>query len=169
MTFVGGVNLLLNEEKTRLIEFGRFADTNRRGRGGGKPETFDLLGFTHICGKTRLGKFCVLRQTMAKKKCAKLADLTKELRRRMHHPIRETGPWLRSVLLGHYQYYDVPRNSRALSAFRHHLLVLWRRMLRRRSQKKNRITWSYMERLAQKWLPPPRITHPYPHARLRTS
>ena len=129
----------------------------------------DFLGFTHICGKTHRGKFCVLRQTMAKKKRAKLADLTKELRRRMHRPIRETGPWLRSVLLGHYQYYGVPRNGRALSAFRYQVLVLWRRMLRRRSQKNNRITWSHMERLAQKWLPQPRITHPYPHTRLRTS
>ena len=162
-------NLSLNEEKTRLIEFGRFADMNRRGRGDGKAETFDFLGFTHICGKTRRGKFCVVRQTMAKKKRAKLAALAKELRRRMHHPIRETGPWLRSVLLGHYQYYGVPRNSRALSAFRHHLLMLWRRMLRRRSQKNHRITWSYMERLARKWLPAPRIIHPYPHTRLRTS
>jgi len=166
---LGKFNLSLNEEKTRLIEFGRFADTNRRGRGGGKAETFDFLGFTHICGKTRQGKFCVLRQTMAKKKRAKLAALTKELRRRMHHPIRETGPWLRSVLLGHYQYYGVPRNGRALSAFRYHLLMLWRRVLRRRSHKNNRITWSYMERLAQRWLPRPRITHPYPQTRLKTS
>jgi group II intron reverse transcriptase/maturase len=166
---LGKFNLSLNEEKTRLIEFGRFADTNRRGRGGGKPETFNFLGFTHICGKTRRGKYCVLRQTMAKKKRAKLADLTKELRRRMHHPIRETGPWLRTVLLGHYQYYGVPRNRRALSAFRYHVLMLWRRMLRRRSQKNNRITWKYMDRLAQRWLPLPRITHPYPNARLRTS
>ena len=166
---LGKFNLSLNEEKTRLIEFGRFADENRRGRGGGKPETFNFLGFTHICGKTRRGKFCVLRQTMAKKKRAKLADLTEELRRRMHHPIGETGPWLRTVLLGHYQYYGVPRNGRALSAFRYHVLMLWRRMLRRRSQKNNRITWRYMDRLAQRWLPPPRITHPYPNARLRAS
>ena len=106
---------------------------------------------------------------MAKKKRAKLAALTKEMRKRMHHPIRETGPWLRTVLLGHYQYYGVPRNSRALSAFRHHVLMLWRKMLRRRSQKNSRITWRYMERLAQRWLPRPRITHPYPHTRLKTS
>ena len=161
--------LALNEEKTRLIEFGRFAQANRRGRGGGKPETFDFLGFTHICGKTRHGKFCILRTTLAKRKRAKLAALAQELRRRMHHPIRETGPWLRSVLLGHYRYFGVPRNGRALSAFRYHILMLWRKMLRRRSQKNNRITWSYMEQLAQKWLPPPRVTHPYPHQRLKTS
>jgi len=162
-------NLSLNEEKTRLIEFGRYADTNRRGRGEKKPETFNFLGFTHACGKTRRGKFCVMRTTMAKKKRAKLAALAVEMRRRMHHPIRETGAWLRAVLLGHYQYYGVPRNGRALSAFRYHVLMLWRRMLRRRSQKNNRITWSYMEKLAQQWLPPPRITHPYPHVRLKTS
>ena len=162
-------NLSLNEEKTRLLEFGRFADENRRGRGGGKPETFDFLGFTHICGKTRNGKFCVLRKTMAKKSRAKLADLTKEMRKRMHHPIRETGPWLRAVLLGHYQYYGVPRNGRALSAFRYHVIMLWRKTLKRRSQKNNRITWKYMERLADRWLPTPRITQPYPHMRLKTS
>jgi group II intron reverse transcriptase/maturase len=162
-------NLSLNEEKTRLIEFGRFADENRRGRGGGKPETFNFLGFTHICGKTRNGKFCVLRKTMAKKSRAKLADLTKELRHRMHHPIREIGPWLRAVLLGHYQYYGVPRNGRALSAFRYHVYMLWRKTLKRRSQKNNRISQNYMEGLAQRWLPQPRITHPYPHTRLKTS
>jgi len=162
-------SLTLHPDKTRLIEFGRFADENRRGRGRGKPETFNFLGFTHICGKTRRGKFCVLRQTMAKKKRAKLAHLTKELRRRMHHPIRETGPWLKSVLVGHYQYYGVPRNGRALSAFRYYILKQWRKVLRRRSHKRNRITWDYMERLAEQWLPRPRITHPYPQIRLKTS
>lgn len=162
-------NLSLNEEKTRLIEFGRYADTNRRGRGDGKPETFNFLGFTHICSTTRNGKYCILRTTMAKKKRAKLVALAKELRRRMHHAKRETGPWLQAVLIGHYQYYGVPRNGRALSTFRYHVLMLWRRMLRRRSQKNNRITWSYMEKLAQQWLPQPQITHPYPHARLKTS
>jgi len=166
---LGKFNLSLNEEKTRLIEFGRFANENRRGRGGGKPGTFNFLGLTHICGKTRRGKFCVLRQTMAKKKRAKLAAVAMELRRRMHHPIRETGPWLKSVLLGHYQYYGVPRNGRALSAFRYYVIKRWRKTLKRRSHKRNRITWSYMERLAQKWLPRPRITHPYPQTRLKTS
>ena len=107
--------------------------------------------------------------TMAKKKRAKLAALAVEMRKRMHHPIRETGSWLRAVLTGHYAYYGVPRNGRALSALRYHVLMLWRPMLRRRSQKDNRITWSYMEKLAQQWLPQPRITHPYPHVRLKTS
>ena len=165
---LGKFNLTLHEEKTRLIEFGRFADENRRGRGGGKPETFDFLGFTHICGKTRHGKFCVLRTTMAKKKRAKLAHLAEMLRKRMHRPIRETGPWLGAVLRGHYQYYGVPRNYRALTTFRHRIIVLWRNVLRRRSQK-HRITWRYMDRLAKRWLPTPRIIHPYPNMRLRTS
>jgi len=165
---LGKFNLSLNEEKTRLIEFGRFAHDNRRGRGGGKPETFNFLGFTHICGKTRHGKFCVLRKTMAKKKRAKLADLTTKMRKRMHQPIRETGSWLRTILLGHYQYYGVPRNYASLNAFRHHIIVIWRNTLRRRSQK-HRITWSKMDRLANRWLPKPRITHPYPNMRLKTS
>lgn len=162
-------SLTLNEAKTRLIEFGRHAAVNRQGRGEGKPETFNFLGFTHICGKTLKGYFCVLRITMAKKKRAKLAELTVVMRRRMHAPLRETGPWLRSVLLGHYSYYGVPRNYAALNAFRHRVLVIWRRMLRRRSQKKHRVTWAYMERLAEKWLPKPRIRHPYPDMRLKTS
>lgn len=159
-------NLELHGEKTRLIEFGRFAKTNREERGEGKPETFNFLGFTHACGTTRRGKFCVLRKTMAKKVRAKLAELTVEMRRRMHNPIAETGQWLQSVLAGHYRYYGVPRNIRALSAFRYHVQCLWRRMLRRRSDKKKHVTWSRMQRLSQRWLPTPRIVHPYPSQRL---
>jgi len=157
-------NLELSEEKTRLIEFGRFADTNRNDRGDGKPETFNFLGFTHICGKTRQGKFCVLRITMAKKVRAKLAALTVALRKRLHRPIAETGRWLHAVLTGHYRYYAVPRNLRALDAFRHHVLQLWRKTLRRRSGK-TRITWARMTRIAQRWLPTPKILHPYPDKR----
>ena len=151
--------------KTRLIEFGRFADTNRRGRGCSKPETFDFLGFTHICGKTRQGKFCVLRKTQAKKVKAKLAEVKAQLKRRLHRTIAETGQWLEAVLRGHYQYYGVPRNSRALNAFRWHVLGLWYRALRRRSHK-TRLSWARMDRLAKRWLPPPRIVHPYPNQRL---
>jgi group II intron reverse transcriptase/maturase len=157
-------NLELSEEKTRLIEFGRFADSNRNDRGDGKPETFNFLGFTHICGKTRQGKFCVLRITMAKKVRAKLAALTVALRKRLHRPIAETGRWLHAVLTGHYRYYAVPRNLRALDAFRRHVLQLWRKTLRRRSGK-TRITWARMTRIAQRWLPTPRILHPYPNQR----
>ncbi|HOC69231.1 MAG: Group II intron-encoded protein LtrA [Candidatus Hydrogenedentes bacterium ADurb.Bin101] len=162
-------NLQVNETKTRLIEFGRFAAQNRQARGEGKPETFNFLGFTHICGKTRRGKFCVLRITMAKKMHAKLEALTQEMRRRMHRAISDTGQWLRKVLQGHYQYYGVPRNIRALSTFRYQVLKIWKRMLRRRGDKKKRVTWEYMDRLAQQWLPRPRITQPYPNMRLKTS
>ncbi len=158
-------NLTMSEEKTRLIEFGRFADSNRNDRGDGKPETFNFLGFTHICGQTRQGKFCVLRITMAKKVRAKLAALTLELRKRLHRPIAETGQWLRAVLTGHYRYYAVPRNIRALNAFRYHVIHLWRNALRRRSDKKKRVTWERVQRLAQRWLPTPRILHPYPNQR----
>lgn len=161
-------NLKLNEEKTRLLRFGRDEGGHPPDKGE-KPGTFNFLGFTHICGRTRRGAFCVLRQTMAKKKRAKLAEITKELRRRMHRPIAETGQWLQSVLRGHYQYYGVPRNSRALGAMHHYVKLIWRKMLRRRSDKKHRITWERIERLANRWLPPPRIVHPYPNQRLRVT
>jgi RNA-directed DNA polymerase len=162
-------SLTLHPDKTRLIEFGRFADTDRRGRGGGKPETFNFLGFTHICGKTRQEKFCVRRSTMSKKMWAKLADIAEELRNRMHRATCETGQWLRAVLKGHYQYYGVPRNIRRMAAFREHVVKMWRKTLRRRSDKKRRVTWSYIERLAEKWLPTPRIKHPYPDQRLHVN
>lgn len=162
-------NLELGDEKTRLIEFGRFAAPNRSDRGDGKPETFDFLGFTHICGKTRQGKFCVLRKTMAKKVRAKLAALAVELRTRLHRPTAETAKWLATVLTGHYRYYGVPRNIRAMQAFRHHLIQMWRRALRRRSDKKKRVTWERVSRLADRWLPTPHIVHPYPNQRLRVT
>ena len=158
-------NLELSEEKTRLINFGRFAAKDREKRGEGKPETFDFLGFTHICSTTRHGVFCVRRKTMAKKKRAKLADLTKEFRKRMHRSIAENGRWLRTVLEGHYRYYGVPRNYRSLAAFRQDLLRIWRRILRRRGDKKKKVTWMWMEQLAERWLPKPRIVHPYPNER----
>lgn len=110
-------NLKLHAEKTRLIEFGRYAATNRKRRGDGKPETFDFLGFTHVCDQDRQGRFIVLRQTMRRRICAKLKEIKEELRRRMHWPIPVTGRWLRSVLLGHDRYYGVPRNLRKLSSF----------------------------------------------------
>ena len=161
-------HLELNAEKTRLIEFGRFAATNRAMRGDSKPETFDFLGFTHICDKTRNGRFLVLRQTKRKKMRAKLKELKLELRRRMHDPVCEVGAWLRSVLLGHYRYYGVPHNSAAMSSFRHQVLGLWHRTLKRRSQK-HRCCWDKMSVLAQKWLPNPKIMHPYPDKRLRVT
>jgi len=159
--------LELHPDKTRLIEFGRFAADNRRGPGGGgaKPETFSFLGFTHICDRTRKGKFIVLRQTERKRMRAKLRELKQELRRRLHHPVPEVGQWLRAVVRGHFQYFGVPRNGPALMLFRHQVAVLWIRSLRRRSQK-HRVTWKRMGRLFSCWLPTARIYHPYPEQRL---
>lgn len=163
---LGKFNLELNEAKTRLIEFGRFARPNRRDRGDGKPETFNFLGFTHICSQTRHGKFCVLRNTMAKKMKAKLVDIHKELRKRMHQPVRETGQWLQSVLRGHYQYYGVPRNIRAMQTFLYEVTRLWHRTLRRRGDKKRKCTWRNTTRIVKQWLPKPRITRTYPKLHL---
>lgn len=159
-------NLELSAEKTRLIEFGRFAAERRAKRGEGKPETFNFLGFTHICSKTRQGRFCVLRKTMTKKVRAKLKALKEELRRRLHGRVADTGRWLGAVLAGYYQYYGVPRNYPSLKAFRREVIDLWRRALRRRSDKKQKITWDRMYDLADRWLPKPRIVHPYPNQRL---
>jgi RNA-directed DNA polymerase len=156
--------LSLHPDKTRLIEFGRFAATDRGLRGLGKPETFAFLGFTFICGLSRDGKFQLQRKTRRERVRAKLKDIKEELRRRMHHPIPEQGKWLRQVVTGHFNYYAVPTNSRALSAFRHYVTDLWRRTLRRRSQKDG-FTWERMEKLVNDWLPPPRILHPWPDVR----
>lgn len=158
-------HLELHPDKTRLLEFGRFAAEDRKKRGEGKPETFDFLGFTHICGETRAGKFAVLRKTVRKRMCAKLKAVKANLKTRMHNPIPMVGQWLASVLRGHFQYYGVPRNSHALSAFRRAVIRLWRQALSRRSQN-GRITWSRMGRLAKHWLPTARIHHPYPEQRL---
>jgi len=156
--------LELHPDKTRLIEFGRFADSNRHQRGGGKPETFNFLGFTHSCAKTRAGKFTVLRQTMRKRLRAKLEAVKTELRRRLHDPIPDQGAYLRSVVTGHVRYYGVPLNGPALKAFRGAIGWLWCRTLRRRSQR-HRLTWTRMRRLISRWLPTPRICHPYPLVR----
>jgi group II intron reverse transcriptase/maturase len=155
----------LHPDKTRLIEFGRWADRNRRGRGEGKPETFNVLGFTHSCGKTRKGWFTVLRQTMRRRWQAKLQEVKAELRRRLHDPIPDQGAYLRSVLVGHTRYYGVPRNGSSLQAFRSALSRLWRRTLMRRSQTAF-VSWTRMARLATRWLPIPHICHPYPNQRL---
>ena len=157
--------LELHPDKTRLLEFGPYAIENRRRHGGGKPETFDFLGFTHICGKKRNGRCTVLRQTKRKRLQAKLAEVKAELRRRMHHPVPEVGAWLRSVVRGHVRYYGVPMNSPALQLFRFQVGWLWHRALSRRSQT-GRVRWDRMSRLIQQWLPPARICHPYPLRRL---
>jgi RNA-directed DNA polymerase len=157
--------LALHPDKTRLIECGRYADRDRRGRGDGKPETFTFLGFTHSCGKTRKGRFTVLRQTMRRRWQAKLQAVKAELRRRMHRPIPEQGRYLRSVLVGHVRYYGVPRNGPSLMAFHGALGRVWYQVLRRRSQTA-RLTWSRLTRLTGRWLPTPHICHPYPNQRL---
>jgi RNA-directed DNA polymerase len=158
--------LELHPDKTRLIEFGPWAAHNRKRRGQGKPETFDFLGFTHVCAKKRSnGMFTVLRQTMRKRLQAKLKEIKCELRRRLHDSVPKVGAWLRSVLIGHLRYYGVPMNSPALALFRYRLIWYWMRSLRRRSQK-TKMTWERMLRLADRWLPPARICHPYPLRRL---
>jgi RNA-directed DNA polymerase len=157
--------LELHPEKTRLLEFGRYAAERRRERGQGKPETFNFLGFTHICSETRNGQFTVLRQTIRKRMQAKLNEVKAELRRRMHDPIPEVGKWLRSVVSGHIRYYGVPRNGPALHTFRWQVGRQWHRVLSRRSQK-GRVLWARMKRLIARWLPPARIVHPYPSQRL---
>jgi group II intron reverse transcriptase/maturase len=159
-------NLELHPGKTRLLEFGPFAAGNRRKRGEGKPETFDFLGFTHICAKKRSnGRFTVLRQTIRKRLQAKLSEVKAELRRRMHDPIPEQGIWLQAVVGGHSRYYGVPMNSPALSCFRFRVGWLWQRALSRRSQN-GRVRWDRMRRLIDRWLPPARVCHPYPLRRL---
>jgi group II intron reverse transcriptase/maturase len=157
--------LELHPEKTRLIEFGRYAATNRKRNGRGKPETFDFLGFTHACGQTRKGRFIVLRLTMRKRLRAKLLDINSRLRQRWHDPVPEVGRWLGSIIRGHLNYYGVPLNFRALEAFHHQVQWLWKRALSRRSQK-GHVTWQRMRRIARRWLPPVRIVHPYPEQRL---
>ena len=156
--------LELHPEKTRLIEFGRFAAQNRERRGLRKPDTFEFLGLTHICAKDRHGRFKLKRVTSKKKMRAKLKAVKAEMRRRMHHPIPEQGRWLASVLEGHYRYYAVPDNSEAIRGFRERVIRHWRHALARRSQKGG-ITWERARRLADRWLPEPRILHPWPNVR----
>ena len=162
---LGQFGLKLHPDKTRLIEFGRFARENRRRRGQGKPQTFDFLGFTHCCGKTRKGKFMVLRLTSGKRLRAKLQAVKLELRRRMHHPIPEQGQYLRAVVTGHGRYFGVPCNGARLRTFRFQVAKLWHRTLCRRSQSRG-LTWRRMYRLMAHWLPIPNTCHPYPSQRL---
>jgi len=158
--------LELHPDKTRLLEFGPYAVDQRKGRGQAKPETFNFLGFTHICGKKRSnGRFTVLRQTIRARLQAKLCEVKTQLKRRMHDPVPEVGKWLRSVVEGHNRYYGVPMNSPALRLFRFHVVRFWHRALSRRSQN-GRVRWDRMWRIVNRWLPPPRIHHPYPLRRL---
>jgi group II intron reverse transcriptase/maturase len=157
--------LELHPVKTRLIEFGRFAAERRKQRGEGRPETFNFLGLTHICGTNRkTGYFTIIRQTISKRRAAKLKQISEELRRRMHEPLMETAKWLQSVVRGYFQYHAVPGNEKSLGQFRSHVLRLWLRQIRRRSQKSH-WTWErFLERLGG-LLPEVCVLHPYPNER----
>ena len=161
---LGEFALSLNDEKTRLIEFGRFAAQNRKRHGLGKPETFNFLGFTFICGKSRRGKFLIKRKSRRDRMRAKLQAIKQELRRRLHQPIAMQGRWLTQVVTGYFNYHAVPTNKRALAAFRDELTTSWQRILRRRSQR-GAINWERMRLLANTWLPRPHIIHPWPNQR----
>ena len=157
-------SLSLHPVKTRLIEFGRFAAASRSRRGLGKPETFNFLGFTHICGRSLRGAFLLRRETRSDRMRVKLGEIKEELRRRWHDSIPQQGQWLAQVVRGYFNYHAVPTNARRLGAFRHHVMNLWRRALKRRSQR-DRTTWAVMARLAAAFLPPARILHPWPDVR----
>jgi group II intron reverse transcriptase/maturase len=161
---LGEYALSLNDEKTRLIEFGRFAAENRKRRGLGKPETFKFLGFTFICGKSRRGKFQIKRKSRSDRMRARLQAIKQELRRRMHLPIPEQGKWLMRVVTGYFNYHAVPTNYRALVTFRDDLTRSWRQILGRRGQK-GAINWQTMRAIAERWLPRARILHPWPSER----
>jgi len=157
--------LALHPEKTRLIEFGRYAEGRRAKRGDGPPETFDFLGFTHISGKTRRGDFTIHRKTSRKKFQAKLAELKEQLSRRCHDDLAQVGAWLQSVFRGWSRYYAVPGNYPRLQQFRDAIQDMWLRTLRRRSQRGRRLTWKKFSNLCKRWLPTPKILHPYPNVR----
>jgi RNA-directed DNA polymerase len=157
--------LELHPDKTRLIEFGRFAARDRKQRGEGKPETFTFLGFTHYCGQRhKSGTFTVWRITAKKRMVAKLKAIKAELQRRMHHRMAEVGAWLRKVVLGYYQYHAVPGNTTQLRIFKLRVCRLWQSILVRRSQRA-RMRWERFTPVLNRWIPPPRVLHPYPDAR----
>jgi group II intron reverse transcriptase/maturase len=156
--------LQVHPEKTRIVEFGRYAAERRGRRGLGKPETFTFLGFVHICGRSNSGKFLLLRHTRRDRMRATLRSIKERLYRRLHDPIPEIGRWLRSIVRGYFAYHAIPTNIAALSAFRYHLIGIWRKTLRRRSQRDGS-TWARAFGLGARWLPEPRITHPWPSER----
>ncbi len=157
--------LELHPEKTRLIEFGRYAAERRAKRGEGKPETFNFLGFTHICGKNHVtGYFMVLRKTIGKRMAAKLKEIRRKLRERLHEKTTDTMKWLKSVVRGYIQYHAVPRNEGRMKAFRNEVLRMWWWQLRRRSQR-TRWTWNKFYETLGSLLPEVKILHPYPEVR----
>ena len=157
--------LELHPDKTRLIEFGRYAEERRAKRGEGPPETFDFLGFTHISGTTRRGDFAIVRKTSRKKFQTKLTALREQLIRRRHDDLAQVGAWLQSVFRGWCQYYAVPGNYQRLLQFRDAIQVMWLGVLRRRSQRGRKLTWAKFSKLSKRWLPTPKILHPYPNVR----
>jgi len=162
--------LEMQPEKTRLIEFGRFAISNRKKGGEGKPETFDFLGFTHICATAiKTKRFVVRRKTIAKRLREKLKEVREEIIKRMHVPVPEQGRWLRSVINGHFNYYGVPGNGRSLNAFRTQVIRSWFWALRHRSHKARSLTWDRFKRLVSTWIPTAKVRHPYPNERLHVS
>ena len=156
--------LELHPDKTRRIEFGRFAEQDRKRRGEGKPETFDFLGLTHISGKDRNGSFALKRKTISKRLRARLLEIKQQLRGRMHDPVAQTGAWLRSVVQGYFNYHAIPGNIDSLSVFRYRVTRLWRNILIFRGQRHN-LNWAKMQRLANRWIPQPHVLHPYPRVR----
>jgi len=162
--------LEVHQDKTRLIEFGRYAMANRERREAGRPETFDFLGFTHICARRRSdGGFTVWRKTITKRMRAKLHEIKEELMRRRHEPVPEQGRRLQAVVRGYFNYHAVPDNSRRMNIFRGLVNRFWLRALRRRSQKGGRLSWERMQNRIKTWIPPARVLHPYPNKRLRVS
>jgi len=161
---LGKFGLELHPDKTRRIAFGRFAEDRRKRRGEGKPEPFDFLGFTHISGKDRNGTFAVKRKTSRKRMRSKLLAIKHQLRQRMHDPTEQTGEWLQSVVQGYFNYHAVPGNTDSLGIFRQRVTRLWRWALRRRGQQ-HRPNWARIQRLAARWIPAPRVLHPYPELR----
>jgi RNA-directed DNA polymerase len=160
-----GFGLELHPDKTRLIEFGRYAAKRRARRGQGRPETFDFLGFTHICGRSMDGEhFVLVRRTIRQRMLVKLREVKAQLESRRHAPLDEQGQWLGRVVRGYFEYYAVPTNSRALCAFRQEATKRWRQALRRRGNRRG-TQWRHVRKLVAKWLPPARIQHPWPDAR----
>jgi hypothetical protein len=161
---LGKFNLELHPEKTRTIEFGRYAEERRERRGLGRPETFEFLGFTHMCGKARSGAYLLMRQTIRKRMRSRLKELKGEMMRRRHLSIKKQGQWLGRVVQGYLNYHAVPTNSPAIQQFVREVTRHWRRALKRRSQR-DRTDWARMNRLAERFLPKARIQHPWPTER----
>ena len=159
-------SLEMHEGKTKLIEFGRFAIEDRKEHGEGKPETFDFLGLTHICARKKNGRFTIYRKTITKRLRDKIKKVREILLRKRHRPVSEQGAWLRAVMQGHFNYYGVPGNRKALDTFRKQIQRSWLQALRRRSQKARSLTWERMKKLIGTWLPTARVVHPYPNQRL---